>query len=351
MVLPVNVQRPSKWLSEAGPEYDVVISSRARFARNLSNYPFYDKNPVEKKEKLRGETFGVLEEMEFTSDWNFLALGELAELERELLAERRLASDELISERQSGVVFSEAEDKAVMVNEEDHLRLQAIAPGFDLDSTYEAVTSLERSLNEQVKFAYDSQWGYLSACPTNLGTGFRASVLLHLPGLVLQQKINKILKAISNLGLTVRGFYGEGSETKGFYFQLSNQVTLGQSAENFKASLERVVDQVITQERKAREELLNSSGVELEDRIGRSYGILKHARKIKTREALQLLSLCRLGVDRGLVPHVDLKRLDGLLQLLQPAHLQCSVGEELSEEQRDFYRAEKVEGEFSEAPP
>ncbi len=351
MVLPVDSQRPSSWLSKEGPEYDVVISSRARFARNLSNYPFYDKNPDDKKKKLRNEIFSVLKEEEITAGWNFLSLGELSTSERQLLAERRLASDELISELESGVVFSEGEYTSVMVNEEDHLRLQSISSGFDIDRAYDAATKLERTLNDRFQFAYDSRWGYLSACPTNLGTGFRASVLLHLPGLVLQQKINKILKAISNLGLTVRGFYGEGSETKGFYFQLSNQVTLGQSAEKFKASLERVVKQVITQERKAREELINSAGIELEDRIGRSYGILKHARKINTREALQLLSLCRLGVDRGLVPHVDIKRLDGLLQLLQPGHLQCSVGEELSEKQRDFYRAEKVGKEFSGAPP
>ncbi len=346
MSLPIDTQMPSKWLQEAGPDTDVVISSRVRLARNLENFLFTDEISKSDQKKLRKKVFSVLEKYDNNGKLSQLKPDELSPVEQKVLVERRLCSRELTENEFVGLAFSAGEKIAVMINEEDHLRLQAIAPGKNLENPFELASKLERYLDSNLNFAFSENWGFLTACPTNLGTGCRASVLMHLPGLVLNQKINKVLKAVSNLGLAVRGFYGEGSESRGFYFQLSNQVTLGRSDNDFKASLQRVVEQIITQERKTRKQLMKSTGTELKDRIGRSYGILRYARQMETGEALQLLSLCRLGVDQGIVPPIELNRLDGLLQLLQPAHLQYTIGEELSADKRDYYRAKKIVDEF-----
>lgn len=347
MSLPINTRQPSSWLRETGPAGDVVLSSRVRFARNLRNFPFKDKISEKEQKELRSRIFSALDELNGATDLYRLNLEEFEPLERQVLAERRLCSEEFIETDLGGLAFSADEDISLMVNEEDHLRMQSIVPGNNLEKPFERVREVERFLDDKLAFAFDDKLGFLTACPTNLGTGFRASVLLHLPALVVNQKINKVLKAVSNLGLAVRGFYGEGSESRGFYFQLSNQVTLGRSVKDFKESLQRVVEQIISQERQARKNLTQSTRLELEDRIGRSYGILSYARQIETDEALQLLSLCRLGVDREMVPPMELSKLDGLLQLLQPAHLQYDLGEELSGEDRDYYRAKKIVGEFS----
>ena len=350
MSLPINPRKAAGWLSVEGLDSDVVISSRVRFARNLREYPFYEKNDPEGKRKLRDLIFSRLPETPDGTDWIVLKLEELGEIEKNLLAERHIISQQLLREKYGGVAFGHEETVGMMINEEDHIRLQAISPGNNLEEPLERANRLERELDATHGFAFHERWGYLTACPTNLGTGFRASVLLHLPGLVLDNKINRVLNAISNLGLTVRGFYGEGSESRGFYFQLSNQVTLGRSTDEFLSSLKRVVQQIIVHERKARTAVIRSKNLDLEDKIGRAYGILRHARKIDSSEAIELLSMCRLGADRDLIPETDVKKLDSLLQLLQPAHLQHSIGEKLSGEDRQAYRAKIVETEFSTAP-
>ena len=324
-------------------EREVVVSSRVRFARNLVEYPFTDRASPGVQEDIRNEIIRAMEEFQSDQEWHRLNLEGTDKLQKDVLSERRLISEELKKREAGGLYYSSDEAKALMINEEDHLRLQVIKPGERLEVAYEEARKIERHLDENLNFAFDDQWGYLTACPTNLGTGLRASSLVHLPALVLTQKINKVFNAVSNLGLTVRGFYGEGSRSQGFYFQLSNQVTLGRSAEELYKSLQRVVTKVVEQEQKARKKLFNSNSLELEDRIGRSYGILAHARQIDAEEALQLLSFCRLGVESGfLPPGIGIKELDGLLFLTQPAHLATSVGEELSKKERNYYRAQKI---------
>ncbi|MGM0380468.1 MAG: ATP--guanido phosphotransferase, partial [bacterium] len=322
--------------------------SRIRFARNLVEYPFADRATKSDKLNIREETYQAMEEYESEGEWQRLDLEKLDKREKEVLSERRLISDELKGQEQGGLYFSADESKALMINEEDHLRLQTIRSGARLGEAFQICRDIERYLDEHLNFAFDDRWGYLTACPTNLGTGLRASALMHLPGLVLTQKINKVFNAISNLGLTVRGFYGEGSRSQGFYFQLSNQVTMGRTAKELYQSLQRVVSRVTEQEKNARKNLFSSQSLQLEDQIGRSYGILAHARQLQAEEALQLLSFCRLGVGSDFLPStVGIKDLDGLLFLTQPAHLATSVGEELSEEEKNYYRAQKIRARFS----
>ncbi len=350
MTIPIDPHTPSTWLRTEGPDSDVVISSRVRFARNLQNYPFASKNSRENREKLLDEIFSVIQEYPPGANWITSRLEELSSIEKNLLAERNLISKQLLTEPAGGTAFIPEETLGVMINEEDHLRIQAITAGNDLDLALAQATDLERFFDTRFEFAYDEKWGYLTSCPTNLGTGFRGSILLHLPGLVITEKLNRVLNAISNLGLTVRGFYGEGSETRGFYFQLSNQITLGRSTEDFLASLKRVGEKIISHERAAREQLLKKRDLGLKDKIGRAFGILKYAHQIESEEAIELLSMCRLGADRKLLPELKIKKLDGFLQLLQPAHLQQSVGTELTSEERESYRARLVEKEFSTTP-
>ncbi len=339
----INMRRLPSWMEGEDAERAVVVSSRVRFARNLVEYPFTDRASRAVCEDIRKEINRAMEDFQADKNWQQIKLEETNRLQKEVLSERRLISEELKDREGGGLYFTANESKALMINEEDHLRLQVIKPGACLEQAFKEAREIERYLDENLDFAFDEQWGYLTACPTNLGTGLRASSLLHLPALVLTQKINRVFNAISNLGLTVRGFYGEGSRSQGFYFQLSNQVTLGRSAEELYKSLQRVVTKVIEQEKKAREKLFSSNSLELEDRIGRSYGILAHARQVGAEEALQLLSFCRLGVEAGfLPPGIGIKELDGLLFLTQPAHLASSVGEKLSKKERNYYRAQKI---------
>ncbi|MFB6355092.1 MAG: ATP--guanido phosphotransferase [bacterium] len=339
---PVKSSETGDWVTDSAPDRDVVVSSRVRFARNLMEHTFPEKASPDEQESVRETIRQVVSQEEDEDDWRLIDVEELTDVERQLLCERRLASEDLMSNPYGGLFFRTDENLGLMVNEEDHLRIQALEAGGRINSAFQRATEFERQMDDELDFAFDDDWGYLSACPTNLGTGLRASVLLHLPGLVLVQKINKVLKAVSNLGLTVRGFEGEGSESKGFYFQLSNQVTMGQSADELKQTIQRVTGQIVEQERAAREGILNKASLDIEDRIWRSYGALNHARKISSDESLQRISFYRLGVDVGELPECPLSLLDGLLLLTQPAHLVHSLGEDLSSDQRDFYRARRI---------
>ncbi len=206
---------------------------------------------------------------------------------------------------------------------------------------------MESSLNEMYDFAYDDEWGYLTACPTNLGTGMRASVLLHLPGLIINEEIQQVLKAIANLGLTARGYYGEGTESRGFYLQLSNQVTFGRDRSGLINSLRRVTQRLIQKELESRRKLFDRSGAEVEDKVWRAYGTLRNARKIELEEALRSLSLARLGVDRDLFENLSISRLDQLTMRIQPGHLNLSIGERLSSDDRETYRARVLRKELN----
>lgn len=351
MTLPIDVREPGEWLSQEGPNQDVVLSSRIRLARNLSDFPFPTRADADDKQHILEKIREVIADVRVPDEWKFLILNEITDLQKKLLRERRLASDDLIREPQGGVFFRRGETLSLMVNEEDHIRVQALQPGDQLDRCFEWSRELERDLDQEVSFAFDEEWGYLTSCPTNLGTGLRASVLLHLPALVLNQQFQRVLKAVANLGLTVRGFYGEGSGSQGFYFQLSNQVTLGQTAEEMKNNLQRVVTRLVEQERQARRQLVESNDLEAEDQIWRAYGILRHARSMDETEALQLISFARLGAALDRFEGVDVRDFDALLMRMQPAHLHTSVGERLESDQQDQYRSKIIRELLSETRP
>lgn len=332
----------SPWMKNEGPESDIVISSRVRLARNLQHIPYpiiakedqLDGIISRVKEKYSGHThrqFGVLE---------LLQMNELKENEKRVLVEKHLISPNLSGEAKAGaVLLSEDESLSIMVNEEDHFRIQCLLSGFQLDEALKYANVMDDWMEEKFDFAFDEKRGYLTSCPTNVGTGLRSSVMMHLPALVLTKKFNRILPAINQLGLVVRGIYGEGSEARGNLFQISNQTTLGKKEQDIVADLRSVVSQLIQHERAARESLLQQSQILLEDRIYRSYGILAYSRRIESKEAMKRLSDVRLGIDMGLIKDVKGNILNELMILTQPGFLQQYAGEALLSEDRDQRRA------------
>ena len=267
----------------------------------------------------------------------------LSSLQKQVLVERHLISREQAACGEgSAAVVNRKQTLSLMINEEDHLRMQAIRPGLTLTEAYELVSGVDLELEQRLEFAFDHEVGYISACPTNLGTGMRASSMLHLPGLVLSDQIGQVLQAVGKLGLAVRGFFGEGTESLGNLFQVSNQSTLGESEETIIRRLERVIGQVAEHERNARQKLLEDDPEMVYDRVGRSYGTLRHAHVIASKEALNLLSLLRLGAEMQFFPSEVVRMCDALLMEIQPAHLQLHTGNKLAPEQRDAIRAEII---------
>lgn len=337
------LSQTSEWLKGTGEYSDIVISSRIRLARNLNKLPFSHWANEEEKSRILNEVKPVILGHELMKDGMFYTMKDLDEIERNLLIERHLISKEHAKEEPyKGIVIKDNETLSVMINEEDHLRLQTIKSGFNLDGAWEMVSVLDKDIGNELEYAFSDKWGYLTACPTNTGTGIRASVMLHLPGLVMTDQIEKILQVISKLNLTVRGFYGEGSKARGNFFQISNQVTLGNSEEEIIDNLKRVIKQIIDQEKQSRVQQLNNNKRELEDKIGRSYGILTSAKVISSQETIDLLSSLRLGVELGIVEEVNRKLINKLFMLIQPAHLQKISEEKLDAKERDFKRAELI---------
>lgn len=332
----------SPWMKNEGPDSDIVISSRVRLARNLDSVPFpilaEEEKLKEINQKISGtysthshRRFGQLELLEMSS---------IKENDKRVLVEKHLISPHLAGESKAGaVLLSEDESLSVMVNEEDHFRIQCLLSGFQLDEGLKYANDMDDLMEEKLDFAFDEKRGYLTSCPTNVGTGLRSSVMIHLPALVLTKKLNRILPAINQLGLVVRGIYGEGSEALGNLFQISNQTTLGKSEKDIVEDLRSVVTQLIQHERAARESLLKESKNQLEDRIYRSYGILAYSRRIESKEAMQRLSDVRLGIDMDVLEGVDGKILNELMILTQPGFLQQYAGETLDAGQRDEKRA------------
>lgn len=332
-------------MKNAGPDSDVVISSRVRLARNLRHQPFpllattVQANEVLEQLASVSES-GVLDRF---GPFTTIRLKELSELDRRVLVEKHLISPNLANESRAGaVVLSDNEAISIMINEEDHLRIQCLHPGFQIREAWELANEIDDSYESALEFAFDEHKGYLTTCPTNVGTGLRASVMMHLPALVLTQQINRILSAVSQVGLTVRGLYGEGSEALGNLFQISNQITLGQSEEEIIDNLYGVAKQIIEHEKAARRKLLNESYRRLEDRIKRSYGILRYASIIDSKEAAQRLSDVRLGADLDILPQVSPQIYNELLIMTQPGFLQHRYDEKLSPDDRDYKRAELI---------
>jgi protein arginine kinase len=272
-----------------------------------------------------------------------LQMRELTPLDRQFLVERHLISHDLADNgRLRGLLLVPDESVSAMVNEEDHLRLQALASGFQLRSAWESVNAIDDELGQDLDYAFSEDLGYLTACPTNAGTGMRASVLIHLPSLVLTKQISRVLQGITQVGLAVRGFYGEGSQIMGNFFQISNQTTLGQSEKETIESLERVTRQIIEYEQRARDELLKDARVQIEDKIWRAYGALKHSRVISSSEVVNLSSAVRFGVALQIEGLASVRTLNELLIRTQPAHIQLAAGQELEQRERNVIRANYV---------
>jgi protein arginine kinase len=271
------------------------------------------------------------------------AMDNLTALDKQLLVERHLISREHAAKNVgSGLVVNRAETFSVMINEEDHLRMQALRPGFQTREAWQAVDKLDSALEKKLNFAFDNELGYLTACPTNLGTGIRVSAMLHLPGLVLGEQINPIIQSVNKLGLAVRGLYGEGTEALGNVFQVSNQMTLGESETVIVERLEKVLSQIIEHEENARQTLMEKKPKLVLNHIGRAYGILANAHSISSKETMNQLSFLRLGVDMELFPGTQRSLVDELFLITQPAHLQKQVSDKLSAEERDLIRSDMV---------
>lgn len=335
-------QAISPWMQEEGPDHDIVLSTRIRLARNFTDVPFPLMAEDEElkivsnwiKEHFSQKSFAQYENLEY------FAMEDLQPLEKQVLVEKHLISPFLVErQKESGVLLSKNEQVSLMVNEEDHLRLQLYFPGLQLERGLEETLKFDDWLEEKIDYAFDENRGYLTSCPTNVGTGIRASVMMHLPALTLTGKIRKMVPAINQLGLVVRGIYGEGSEVAGNIYQISNQVTLGRSERDIIQDLHSVVEQLIARERDARQMLIDQSELRLEDRIFRSYGILKHSRIIESKEAAKCLSDLRLAIDIGYIKNLSTAILNELMILTQPAFLQQYAQETLIPEQRDMKRA------------
>lgn len=335
-------QAISSWMSTEGPDSDIVLSSRIRLARNLKQYRFptlFEKDEAEaviNQVKKRLEQPGEIEDKHL----ELLLMDELQPLQKRVLMEKHLISPHLAENSTHGAcLLSESEEISIMINEEDHIRIQCLYPGFQLLEALQMANTIDNWLEEEIDYAFNEKVGFLTSCPTNVGTGIRASVMMHLPGLVLTQQINRIIPAINQLGLVVRGIYGEGSEALGNIFQVSNQMTLGKSEEDIAEDLKSVVSQLISQERSAREALAKTSNIQLEDRVFRSYGTLLNCRIIETKEAARCLSDVRLGIDMGYIENVSENILNELMILTQPGFLQQYAGGPLRPQERDIRRA------------
>jgi protein arginine kinase len=336
----------SYWMDGTGPEAGLVISSRVRLARNLAEFPFPHLLSVEQAEQVIHAVNLALQHREVTQKIGKLELirmGELTAVERNVLVEKHLISPDLLRDHQKkAVVLRDDEVISIMVNEEDHLRLQVLLPGLQLREAWRLAAEMDDLLERTLNYAFNERLGYLTACPTNVGTGLRASVMLHLPGLVLANQIESMVNAVAKLGLTARGLYGEGTEATGNLFQVSNQVTLGQAEEEMVANLTAVTGRLLAQERAARQALYRDRREVLEDRIWRSYGILKSARVLSSEETMRLLSDVRLGVDLRIIDGLNHRLINELMVMTRPAFLMKLAGREMPPHERDVFRARLV---------
>lgn len=331
----------SPWMREVGPENDIVLSSRVRLARNFQNETFPTISEQQDLEDIRsffekeyrGKSFQTYK------NFDFIQMNTLSHVEKSVLVEKHLISPYLARANAGGVLMSENEQVSIMVNEEDHIRMQLYFPGFQLSTALEEAFYIDDWLEEKIDYAFDERKGYLTSCPTNVGTGLRASVMIHLPALVFTKRINRLIPAINQLGFVVRGIYGEGSEAVGNVFQISNQITLGKSEEAIVTDLESVVVKLVEQEREARNRLLDRSSIRLEDQIFRSYGILKYSRILESNEAAKRISNVRLGIDLGIIDHLSHSMLNELIVLIQPGFLQHYADKMLTASERDIMRA------------
>jgi len=334
---------PAETAQRHGPHDRIVMSSRVRLARNLKDaaFPGWAKKP--ERVRVFDLVRPAVESLPEMKDAFSEAMDNLSALDKQILVERHLISREHAAKSSgSGLVLNRDETFCVMINEEDHLRMQALRPGLQLRQAWSAIDQLDSELERKLNYAFNNELGYLTACPTNLGTGIRVSAMLHLPGLVLAEQINPIIQSVNKLGLAVRGLYGEGTEALGNVFQVSNQMTLGEDELTIVERLDKVLSQIIEHEENARLMLMEKKPKVVYNHIGRAYGILANAHSISSKETMNLLSLLRLGVDLGVFPGMERALVDELFILTQPAHLQRQLSDKLSAEERDLIRADMM---------
>lgn len=336
------VRQPGAWLDVSGGA-GAVVSSRVRLARNIDRRPFPGWAGEEESLRVWNEMTTLLAGLPALTSNLVAEMPSLTRVDREVLVERHIISRELAEKNAgSGVVFRRDESISVMVNEEDHLRIQAMRPGLDLEGLWRTVDALDTEIERSVNYAFSPRLGYLTACPTNVGTGIRASVMMHLPGLVLMNEIGPVIKGIGKIGLAVRGLWGEGTEAAGNMFQLSNQTTLGEKEETLISRLAQIVTEVGEHEANARARMMQQKEASLRNHIGRAYGILMHAYMLSSKETLDMLSALRLGVEMELLGDWKVADVNALFLSVQPGHLQKAGGKAMGSDKRDFARARTV---------
>lgn len=330
----------TKWLEGPAVDLDVVISTRVRVARNIENYKYPSLMTIEESDELTNEILNAIKDSNEEVNYKFNRIRDLNPRERLVFIEEHLISPGLIQNLdKSSFLIRNDERATIMINEEDHIRIQTLFSGLKLKEAWDLCSKIDDNLEQKIDYAYDEKLGFLTSCPTNVGTGLRASVMVHLPCLSMTGHINTIIEALRKVGLTVRGLYGEGSEALGNLYQISNQITLGESEEDIIVKLNKVISQIVARERNTRRYLMETKALELEDKIYRSLGILTHSRLMSSKEAMNHLSNIKLGWELKLIQNVKLKEIVKLMIDIQPANIQKTLEKDMLSSERDNARA------------
>ncbi|MBE7539412.1 MAG: protein arginine kinase [Opitutaceae bacterium] len=352
MTIESLIDTPSELTNSVGnSKCAIVLMTRIRLARNLAGRSFPGWADSDQRAEILAACRGAVSAAAQMKRSLSVGISEMDDLQKQVLVERHLISRELSGSKSgSGVVINKDQTISVMINEEDHLRIQVLRAGFQLKKAWSTINDLDSSLEESLDYAFSPQLGYLTACPTNLGTGLRASAMMHLPALVISGQMEKVVRAVNQLGMVVRGLFGEGSDASGSMFQISNQTTLGEAEEDIIKRLQSVLQSIIEHELNGRQKLLEADASKLHDKIGRAYGILQNSHVVNSAEAMNLLSLLRLGVDLQIFPEETRAVIDRLFIEAQPGHIQHAMKHGLEAGERDCSRAAKLREEFARFP-
>ena len=331
----------TKWLDTPGIDEDVVVSTRIRVARNIDKYKFPNLIEDEEAKKVTDDVLNALKDVE--GDYQFYRNSNLSLVERDVFVEKHLISPNLSRETDYGSFFVKNDEKAtIMINEEDHIRIQVLLPGLNIEEGWKRCSSIDDEIEKTIKYAFHEKFGYLTSCPTNVGTGLRASVMLHLPGLSMTNQINNIAEGLRKIGLTVRGLYGEGSKALGNLFQISNQTTIGEKEEDIIKKINKIILQIVSRERNTRRYILDNKGMEIEDKIYRSLGILNYSRVMTTLEAMNHLSNVKFGTDMGIIKNIRSKDIVKLMLDIQPASIKNNQEKDIDTRQVDVLRGSRL---------
>jgi len=335
-----------KWLDGQGIDEDVVVSTRIRIARNMEDYKFPGLMSLEESDAVVDQVLNAMK----TNDeeiYKYYRTKDLTDLDKTVFVEEHLISPYLAKTiNNSGFLLRDDEKATIMINEEDHIRIQVLLPGLNIDGGWEIGTKIDSKIEDKIKYAFHQQYGYLTSCPTNVGTGLRASVMVHLPCIAMTGHLNTIMEALRKVGLTVRGIYGEGSKVLGYLFQISNQTTLGEKEEDIMKKLNRIILQIVARERNTRNHMTEKKSFELEDKIFRSLGILNYSRVMSSVEAMTHLSNVKLGCDMGIINKINSKDIIKLMIEVQPASIQINAKREMAKEERNVFRAQTIREKF-----